>query len=140
MTGFLSVLAGGNRSILTGTATVTVGTATPTAGAIYYGFGGPSSFSFGSISPANWAGSGLLVEVLSHVTLSAPFSPATQLNFRVTGLAPNYGWETLSIGGTPFSRSSASYSYDGTYSSWAFPGAANPFGTTIGATKAIIWS
>ena len=140
MTGIMCALTGSASRIYLGTATVTVGTETGTAGVVRYGFGGPSSFSFGSISPANWADSGLPVEILSHTTLSAPFSPATQLTFSVIGLAPNSGWETLSIGGTPFSRLSATYTYDGTYSSWAYPGAANPFGTTIGATKAIIWS
>lgn len=63
--------------------------------------------------------------------------------FIVSGNSPNSGWSTMSINGINFSRSGATYYYDSGQNKtswyWNTPGL-NPFGTTIGATKTVIWT
>ena len=50
----------------------------------------------------------------------------------------NSGFTTLSINGSNFSRTSATYSFaSGSYQQWYWSGATNPFGTTAGATRSI---
>ena len=63
------------------------------------------------------------------------------VTFYVDGYAPNAGWTTLTIAGYTYQRADASYSYDGTQTSWSWATTStNPFGTTVGATKAVSWS
>lgn len=51
----------------------------------------------------------------------------------------NEGWDTISIGGVPYNRADATYTTSATTTSWQWFGVSNPFGTTIGADKEVIW-
>lgn len=133
MTGIMCALAGGGGSIYLGTATVTVGFASA-GGFSSYGFGAGGQ---GSIAPTTWADSGLTVSQLKDVYSSG--APAW-LDFTVAGSAPNYGWETLTIGTTTLNRANASYSNNGSSTSWIFIGAPTAFGTTVGAMRLIAWA
>ena len=133
MTGVLCAIAGSGGSIYAGSATVTVGTYSPGSSTNYYGF---VNILGGSISPVNWSNSGLPFYFLY-------WSTNNFIVFEVTGLAPNSGWSTMNIAGTDYSRSTASYSYSSSNNrtQWLWTSiTANPFGTTIGATKAAAWS
>ena len=132
MTGIMCALAGSGGSIYVGTATVTVGFASG-GGFSSYGKGAGQ----GSIAPTTWADSGLLVAELKDVYSSGV--PAW-LVFEVIGSAPNSGWSTLTVGGTALNRVDASYSNNGTFTTWTFFGAPTLFGTTVGATRSIEWA
>ncbi len=132
MTGVMCALAGSGGVRYTGSATVTVGFYASTNN--NYGYISVLGSPPGSITPATWASSGLPFFFLY-------WSSGNFIDFTVTGYAPNSGWDTLNIAGTNYSRSAASYSYDGTNTQWLWTGiSTNPFGTTTGATKAATWS
>lgn len=136
MSGVLCAIAGATGTVsYTGTATVTVGYYNPSSLVDYYGFN-PQA---GSVSPSTWADSGLPFRILDYYH---EYSVGlTGVVFYVTGYAPNAGWTTMDVAGTSYSRSSASYGYDGTYTSWVWsPASTNPYGTTVGATKVVTWS
>lgn len=137
MTGITCALAGSGGVVYTGSATVTTGYYSAPSGTDYYGCFVPGLI--GDISPRTWAGTGLLVNRL--VWSSDPSLPpgSDNVQFSVAGLAPNTGWTTMTVGGVPFTRASASYSQDGTSTNWLWFTASNPFGGA-GATRAIIWS
>lgn len=133
MTGIICALAGSGGSIYVGTATVTVGF-TSGGGFSSYGFGAGGQ---GSITPATWADSGLTFSQLKDVYNSGV--PAW-LDFTVFGSAPNSGWSTLTVGSTTLNRVDASYSNNGSTTSWIFYGAPTVFGTTVGDTRSIVWA
>jgi len=133
MTGITCALAGSGGSIYEGTATVTVGFASA-GGFSSYGKGGSGQ---GSITPTTWANSGLTVDQLKDVYSSGV--PAW-LDFTVVGSAPNSGWSTLTIGGTTINRVDGSYTNNGSSTTWIFNGAPVVFGTTVGATRSIVWA
>lgn len=132
MTGIMCALAGSGGSIYLGEATVTVGFASA-GGFSSYGKGA----SQGSITPTTWANSGLTVQELKDVYSSGV--PAW-LDFTVVGSAPNSGWSTLTVGTTTLNRADASYTNNGSTTSWIFTGAPVVFGTTVGATRSIVWA
>jgi hypothetical protein len=133
MTGIMCALAGSGVSIYVGTATVTVGFA---SGGIFtsYGYGTGGQ---GSITPTTWAATGLNVDTLKDVYVSGV---PDWLDFTVVGSAPNSGWETLTVGGTTINRVDGSYTNNGTTTSWIFNTAPAVFGTTVGATRSIVWA
>lgn len=140
MTGVLCAMAG--RSIVvdyTGSATVTVGYTNvtgPGVNIVYYGF---FEGSFGSVTPTVWGTTGQTFRILDFLDNNA----GTKLVvFAVNGYAPNSGWTNLDIAGTNFTRSSAVYAYnsDENFSQWYWTVSSNPYGTTVGATKALTWS
>lgn len=140
MSGVLCATLGGFPNCL-GSATVTVGFAT--LGTF------PNSIDFwgyvtigtpGSVSPSTWADTGLaFVDIDYRINYS---NYAQAISFIVDGYAPNAGWTTFTIDGVNYSRSTANYSYNGTQSAWSWDASStgNPFGTTIGATKAVSWT
>ena len=132
MTGIICALAGSGGSVYVGTATVTVGFASA-GGFSSYGKG----VGQGSITPTTWAASGLTVDQLKDVYSSGV--PAW-LDFTVAGSAPNSGWSTLTVGSTTLNRADASYSNNGTSTTWIFNGAPTVFGTTVGDTRSIVWA
>jgi hypothetical protein len=134
MTGITCALAGGGGVIYTGSATVTVGQYTePTFGFVTWGYTGVLA---GSVTPATWAGTGFPILQLNWFDTTNDF-----VAFVVSGNAPNSGWETMTVGGVPFSRASANYGYDGNTSwLWNVPTPANPFGFSVGATRLVVWS
>lgn len=129
MSGIQMALIGAGGSPYTGTATVTVG---------FFSAGGFSSYGFdanfqGSITPTQWGGSGINVQILKFVN-------AGWVDFSVAGEVPNSGWTTLTIGSTTLNRVDGSYSTTTGKTTWIFTGGTNPFGTTVGATRAITWA
>ena len=132
MTGIMCVLAGGGSSIYIGEAEVTVGFA---SGGSFTSYG--KGAGQGSITPTTWANSGLLVAELKDVYDGGV---PVWLVFQVTGSAPNSGWTTLTIDGTTIDRVDASYSNNGTFTTWTFFGAPTLFGTTVGDTRSIVWA
>lgn len=142
MTGVICALAGSGGVVdYTGSATVTVGYYNLSGGGLnidYWGFA--ESIPFGSVTPSTWASSGLTFRVLDYIQ-DNNFT-AKLVVFAVNGYAPNSGWTTLNIAGTNFTRSTATYGYDSgnNYTQWYWTSATNPYGTTVGATKALTWS
>ena len=132
MSGIQIALLGLGGSIYTGTATVIVGFA---SGGSFTSYGFDAGQ--GSISPTSWASTGFPVSTLKDVYDSG--IPAW-LDFTVAGSAPNSGWSTLTIGGTSVNRVDALYSNSGSATSWIFLGAPVVFGTSVGASRSIIWS
>lgn len=129
MTGILCALAGGGGSLYKGSAVVTVDEVD--AGTfIAYGFVGAGA---GSIAPTTWASTGITVSSLNGDT-------DNELYFTVNALAPNGGWDSLTVGTRTVLRTSASYFQSGGKTTWFWAGVTNPFGTTVGATRAITWS
>jgi hypothetical protein len=65
------------------------------------------------------------------------------VGFTLAGNRSNSGWTKMTISGVDYTRASATYSYDGgadtTQWRWTSPGT-NPFGTTIGATVAAVFT
>ena len=133
MTGILCALAGGGGSVYLGEATVTVGYAAA-GGFSSYGFGAGGQ---GSIAPTTWANTGFAFSQLKDVYFSGV---PDWLDFTVIGNAPNSGWSTLTIGGTTLNRVDASYSNNGTSTTWIFYDAPAVFGTTVGGTRTAIWA
>jgi len=132
MSGIMAVLVGSQSALYFGSATVTVGYYSSTNN--NYGYIGGLGSPPGSITPATWANSALPFYFLYWA--DAPF-----VSFMVTGLAPNSGWSTMTIAGTVFNRTDATYSYDGTRTRWLWSTApTNPFGTVTGATKGVVWA
>lgn len=131
MTGVTCALAGASGNIYQGSATVTVGQYVDPSFTIW-GFVG---FLAGSVTPTTWANTGANFTQLCWYDSGVDF-----VIIQVSGTSPNEGWETMTVGGVPFTRASASYSADGTNTSWTWLTASNPYGTSVGATKAIIWS
>ncbi len=133
MAGIMCAIAGAGGSPYLGTATVTVGTYVDGA-TTYRGF---FSTLAGSIAPTTWAATGATIDYLMHYSAS----PVTAIQFRVLASFPNEGWTTLTIAGTSYSRSAASYTTSAGDTTWVWLNpATNPFGTVNGATKAIVWS
>ena len=117
----------------TETQTVTVGTLT-FKGITQYGFS--TSAGFGSITDGTFGFiSNAPIEILSWTSTNS-------LSFRITGVYPNSGWDKVTIAGTDFLRSAASYSTNTgpDFSTWIWSGAANVFGTTVGATVPAVFT
>lgn len=141
MSGVLCATLGGFPNCL-GSATVTVGfiaLGTSPNNIDFWGFPNLGATP-GSVSPSTWADTGLPIIDFDYRYI---YSNNTQrVVFIVTGYAPNAGWTTLDIAGNSYSRSTALYTYNGTETAWSWDASStgNPFGTTIGATKAVTWS
>lgn len=137
MTGIIAALAG-SGSRFAGSATVTVGTYYDPNPSFSFRFWGYDDGLIGSVSPSTWANTGLTISDLKYAEVYT--TPTQWVNFQVLGSAPNSGWETMTVNGTPLSRSAASYTNNGTDTTWTWFGAANSFGTTAGATKVVTWA
>lgn len=127
---FAATLSGGGR-IRPAAAVVTVGTFDYGGGAVAYGF---SSFE-GSISPTVWN----LYPIIELEWTSAYSVFPSNLTFAVTGSAPDAYWTSVTIGSIQYNRADASYTDSGSFTSWQWGDVANPFGTTVGATKTVTW-
>ena len=133
MVGVVAALAGAS-SIYTGAATVTVGSdITPTAD--FYGKVGT-----GTISPTTWAGTGINIPLFYWQSDSSGALTGRVLFFVDSVTVPNAGWEVLNIAGNTFLRSAANYTVTSTQTRWLWASVANPFGTTVGATRSVRWS
>ncbi len=135
MTGVMCALAGSGGVAYTGSATVTVGQYVEPSGLFTtWGFSGALA---GSVTPTTWAGTGGNFVQLNWFDSANDF-----VSFVVVGVFPNEGWTTMTVGGVPFTRTSANYSNDGTNTQWLWitPSPPNPYGYTVGATRAVVWS
>ena len=116
------------------TQTVTVGYS---AGSTYfptmYGYNG--FFSYGSISDGT-------LNPLNNATIAHLYwSDTNRLYIRVDNYYYNSGFTTMTVAGTSFNRTSATYTGSSNGSSWAWANVTtNPFGTTVGATKTVVFS
>jgi hypothetical protein len=132
MTGITCALASSGGSKYTGSATVTVGLFV-LDDVTFWGY---ASDLAGSVTPATWASTGANFLQLGWLDIGDKY-----VTFIVDGVFPNEGWTTLTIGGVSFDRTAASYATDSTTEwIWSSPPPANPFGTTTGATRALVWS
>jgi hypothetical protein len=131
MTGIMCSLVGSGGSPYNGSATVTVDQYVDPSYTIW----GFVRFLTGSATPTTWANTGANFTQLCWYDSGVDF-----VIIQVSGTFPNEGWETMTVGGVPFTRASASYSADGINTSWTWLTASNPYGTTIGATKVVTWS
>lgn len=143
MSGVLCATLGGFPNCL-GSATVTVGylsLGTSPNNIDFWGFVNLGSYP-GSVSPTTWADTGLPIVDLDYRISYSTY--AQSVVFIVNGYAPNAGWDTLTIDGINYSRSTATYAYgiSGTQTAWGWDASVtgNPFGYGIGATKAVTWS
>lgn len=110
--------------------TVTVGTYFD---GTYTHYGYESGVPYGSISPTTWPIDGGTIYALYWININV-------LGFSLVGSHANSGWTNMNVAGTLVNRASASYNNSGYYTTWTWSGTANPFGTTVGATKLVTWS
>jgi len=109
------------------TQTVTVGFL-QVKGINIYGYIGSSigSISDGTFNPISNA----------PIASFAYYQQSTTLVFRLTGTFSDSGWTSVDIAGTTITRDSrSSFSNSDGTTQWLWTGLANPFGTTVGATK-----
>ena len=113
------------------THTVTVGTFSA-KGVTVYGF----VTSVGSISD------GTFDFVSNAVITNLSWTNLNQLNFQITGVFANSGWTKVTISGTDFLRSAATFTTQASpaRTQWQWSGASNVFGTTIGATVPAVFT
>jgi hypothetical protein len=125
------------------TFTVTVGYATDGSND-FYGFK-TLPVSTGSISPTPAYVTIFGGAILSDCAWTLNYiSGLTFVAFTVSGDQTATAWTSVTIAGTVFTKASSSYiTYDSgtntTTVSWASP-STNPFGTTVGATKSVVFA
>jgi len=128
------------------TQTVTVGTYFDAGAYVQstsWGFGLNLGGGFGSVSDGTLGVTGN--STLSLMTWNS-LIPTVQL--QVLGTVANSGWTTMTVAGTAFTRASATFSQNTTLTpyttawTWGDPNnpIANPYGTTVGATKQVVFT
>ena len=104
---------------------------------------GSASTAFGTISNSQNGSRDLNIDSLYSgadiISLSHNTVSGGNLTFSLTGTRANSGWATMSIGGTSFSRTSATYSTSNGNTYWTWSLSATPFGSSNGTDKEIIW-
>ena len=126
-------------------ATLTVGSTyiPPQFGESAYTFYGKTgSGSLNNTDAGSFSEDGAVVSSLHWKPYLANSGTAAKLTFKIyksSGFSSggNSGWTTLSIGSHNFSRSSMSFAETSTYKTWTKNTTTNPFGTTVGATRAV---
>ena len=133
---------GASGIVILDTQTVTVGTiaANQYVGA-QYGWTDFTSPNTGSVSDGTSnIYSGAAVRTLLYFDLNADNKYFSYVN---TGNSGNTGWTTLTVNGSSYQRSAATYSYNSSnnYSRWEWStNSTNPMGTTNGATRTVEWT
>ena len=133
---------GTSSVVILDTQTVTVGTI---AGNQYvgpqYGWTDFTSPSTGSVSDGTSnIYSGAAVRTLLYFDLNADTKYFSYVN---AGNSGNTGWTTLTVNGTSYQRSAATYTYASSQntSRWEWStDSTNPMGTTNGATRTVEWT
>lgn len=126
--------------------TVTVGTyydAGAYVASTSWGFGLNLGSGFGSVSDGT-----LGVTGNSTISLMTWNSLLPTVQLQVLGTVANSGWTTMTVAGTAFTRASATFSQNTTLTpyttvwNWGDPTnpIANPYGTTVGATKQVVFT
>ena len=106
----------------------------------YLTFVGYSStnFTHGSISD----GTSNMFSGASYDAIDSFTSPGSGYGtfLYIVGYQPNSGWTTMTIDGQAFNRTAAGYTQDST-TSWYWASRPNsPFGSTVGATKQVVFT
>mgnify|MGYP003113739179 FL=1 len=92
-------------------------------------------FSFGSISD------GTLNPLQNKTITNTYWNDFNNVVLTVTGYYSNSGFTTMNVAGTSFNRTSATYTGTSNGSQWVWANiTTNPFGTTVGATKTVVFS
>lgn len=100
------------------------------SGVTYYGYKSGSG-AFGTIDDGVFAKKGgASVAILAW--------GAGGLFLGLDGPQSNDGWTSMTVGGQTFLRSAASFA-SGTPSQWSWSAMVNPFGTTLGAVKDVVF-
>ena len=139
-----SVYVGANkvwdRIVSLDTQTVTVGTATAST-IIWWGYDG-AAFTHGSVSDGTSnMYSGASYRAIDSFTVSDNPSYGYTTLLYIQGSLPNSGWTTMTVDGVAFNRTDATYTQDSTTSwSWGNATTTSPFGSTIGATKQVVFT
>lgn len=122
----------GKSATVTETQTVTVGT---------FSFKGFDNYGF---SVGGW---GSITDGTFGFISNAPienlnWSNTNTLSFQITGIYANSGWTKVTIAGVDFLRTAATFSTNASpnFSQWAWSGASNVFGTTIGASVPAVFT
>ena len=126
------------------TQTVTVGVNSLTIyGNTYNSYGYPAGNGSISDGTCNFK-SGASIFQLNYFEVNGTYGTYNkQIYFALTGNHANSGFTTMSVAGTNYARTSATYSYSsGTSRSlWLWNAvSSNPFGTTVGATKTVVFT
>ena len=139
-----SVYVGANkvwdRVVSLDTQTVTVGTKTIST-ILWWGYDG-GSLPHGSVSDgtSNMYSGASYAAIDSFTVTDNPSYGYTTLLY-VVGSQPNSGWTTMTVDGVAFNRTDASYTQASTTSwSWTSATTTSPFGSTIGATKQVVFT
>ena len=82
--------------------------------------------------------SGATITDLSYDDING--NTAKAVVFKLSGNHSNSGFTTMSVAGTNYARTAATYLYSGGSTSWTWTTTTNPFGTTTGATKVVTFS
>lgn len=70
--------------------------------------------------------------------VAAEDAPGTfDVILQITGVLSNSGWSVMTVKGTPLSRTDATFSTVGGNSTWTWPAAGNPLGTS--GTASVSW-
>jgi hypothetical protein len=133
---------GASGIVILDTQTVTVGTidANQYVGA-QYGWTDFTNPNTGSVSDGTSnIYSGAAVRTLLYFDLNADQKYFSYVN---AGNSGNTGWTTLTVNGSSYQRSAATYSYNSgnNYSRWEWStNSTNPMGTTNGVTRTVEWT
>lgn len=124
------------KSHILDTQTVTVGQQSNN----YYGY---MSLSIGSITDGtcNFKNNATIERIVWVQGVPA-YNLPDKVFFMLYGNHSNSDFDTMTIAGTDFERTDATFSYI-SYSnltSWEWAVTANPFGTSVGATKTVTWT
>ena len=133
MSGIQMALLGAGINDVTETQTVTVGTFS-FKGLTQYGFNLGSSM--GSITDGTFG-------FISNASINLlVWINTNELSFEIDGVYADSGWTKVTIASVDFFRSAATFT-TGTspnFSRWAWSGASNVFGTTVGATVPAVFT
>lgn len=90
----------------------------------------PGSISDGTLNPLN-----------NRPITALEWTGHNNLIIRVDSYYYNSGFTTMTVAGTSFNRTSATYTGSSTGGQWVWANVTtNPFGTTVGATKTVVFS
>jgi hypothetical protein len=98
-------------------------------------YGYNSFFSYGSISD------GTLNPLQNKPIINLTWNDTNTVILSVSSYYYNSGFTTMNIAGTSFNRTSATYVGSSSGSNWQWANSTtNPFGTTVGATKTVVFT
>lgn len=137
-----SVYIGANKIWERGldTQTVTVGT-NQVSSITWWGYS-DSNFPHGSVSDGTSnMYSGAAYDAIDSFTDTSQSNYGYSTLLYVDGVQPNSGWTTMTVDGVAFNRVDASYTSSSTTSwSWVSATTTSPFGSTVGATKQVVFT